>query len=293
MYPETLYSSQVAKDVLTFDIYPDGRSEFEVYEDDGETRAYERGEWTRQLVKVDAPAANATGDVKVEICGVTGSGFKGQVRCRAYELWLHTGAKPCQVLVDGDEVLPISAEGDAARAIYANSPQCWFYDADDKGGTVKVKLHRRCTKKAVQVVVNAPPGMRADAYRPYPEAPKELLAKAREKAKVQTMLVAKMNAADLYQNVGDEYTIELDGTWKRVSGSVVCHQNTDERARVTFRITTDSGKVIFERVGQKGKDAPQICEVNIPSDAKTLTFSFVQEGDFAAGGFWKNLKLVK
>lgn len=66
---------------------------------------------TNQLVKVDAPAANATGDVKVEICGVTGSGFKGQVRCRAYELWLHTGAKPCQVLVDGGEVLPISAEG--------------------------------------------------------------------------------------------------------------------------------------------------------------------------------------
>ena len=45
--------------------------------------------------------------------------------------------------------------------------------------------------------------------------------------------------------------------------------------------------------GQKGKDAPQICEVNIPEDARSLTFEFVQEGDVWAGGLWKNIKLVK
>lgn len=38
---------------------------------------------------------------------------------------------------------------------------------------------------------------------------------------------------------------------------------------------------------------PQICEVNIPQDAKKLTFEFVQEGDVLAYGLWKNLKLVK
>ena len=293
MYPEALYSSQVPKDVVTFDIFPDGRSEFELYEDDGETRAYEKGEWTRQLVKVDAPAADETGDVKVEICGVTGKGFKGQVLTRAYELLLHTGAKPVQVLADGKEILPLSAEGDAARKLYANSQQCWFYDGDDRGGTVKVKLHKRCTKSPVEVVVNAPSGKKANAYRPYTDPPKEVLAKAKEKAKTQTKLVARMNDPNLYQNLGEKYTIEVDGTWKRVSGSVVCTGSTDEKARVTFRITTDSGKVIFERVGQKGKDAPQICEVNIPEDAKSLTFSFVQEGDVPAGGLWKNLKLVK
>jgi len=296
MYPEALYSSQVPKDTVTFNIFPDGKSEFEMYEDDGETRAYEKGEWTRQLIKVAAPAANETGDIKVDICGVTGKGFKGQVLRRAYELWIHTGAKPTQVLLGGDEVLPITAEGDDAKAIYANSPQCWYYDAEEMGGTVRIKLHKRCTKEPVEVVVNVPVGKKEDAYKPYPAAPTEVLTKAKEKGKVQTKLVAKMNATDLGQNLGDNYTIEVDGTWKRVSGSVVCSNSTDEKARVTFRITTDTGKVIFERVGQKGKDAPQLVAVNIPATAKTLKFSFTRDADtpvVPALGVWKEARLAK
>ena len=293
LYPPTLYSTQTPKDTITFNIYPDGESEYSLYEDDGETRAYEKGEWTRQKIEVSAPPAGESGDVKVVVNGVTGNGFKGQMLRRAYEVFLHTHAKPVQVLVDGRELLPLSLEGAAAKTLYANAKECWYYDPEALGGTVRIKLDKRCTKERVEIVANAPSAQLADLFKPYPEPPQEVLAKAKEKAAVQTMLVAKMNSPDLYQQLGGEYKIELDGTWKRVSGSVVCSKDTDEKANVTFRIVTDTGDTIFERIGQKGKDAPQICEVNIPAGAKSLTFIFKQEGDVPAVGVWKNIKLVK
>jgi len=52
MYPEMLYNNQKPKDPLTFDIYPYGNSEFEMYEDDGVTRKYQQGEFSKQLIKV-------------------------------------------------------------------------------------------------------------------------------------------------------------------------------------------------------------------------------------------------
>ena len=128
---------------------------------------------------------------------------------------------------------------------------------------------------------------------PYPLPPEDVYEKVMASTKVQERLIAPFNMADLVQKLGATHNVALDGTWQRVSGSVVCATGTDENARVTFRITTDYGKVIFERVGQKGKDAPQIVEVNIPADAKSLDFTFTQEGSVEAVGIWKNLRLVK
>lgn len=296
MYPETLYSTQVPKDTLTFNIFPDGASEYTVYEDDGESRAYARGEWTRQTIRVEAPAAGRAGDVAIRLDGVTGQGYAGQPKTRAYEFWVHTHAKPSQVLVDGREVLALTATGDAAKRLYKNAQECWFYDENDLGGTVKIKLPARCVKQPVSLVVNTPAADQPELFVPYPQPPAELLERAKMAAQAETRFIAKMNAQDLYQYINGTYTLTLDGVWKRVSGAVVCSNDTDEQARVTFRITTEAGETIFERVGQKGKDAPQIVEVNIPESAKSLTFTLVKDGDgpnVPTLGVWKNLKLVR
>ena len=292
MYPETLYSTQVPKDTLTFDIWPDGESSYTVYEDDGETRAYLDGEWTKQTVSVSAPPADFSGDIEVRIAGVEGNGFKGQVKERSYELWLRTGAKPSRIIVDGEELLAITAEGKAAASIYRNCPQSWYYDPDDKCGTVKVKLAKRCTRKGVSISVFAP-AQRKEASLPYPDAPREIVERAAQTSAHEERLVAPMNAPDLVQQLGATYSIDVDGTWERVTGSVVCSKNTGEDAVVTFRLTTDDGTVIFERVGQKGKDAPQLVAVNIPKTAKRLTFAFTQDATAPAVGVWKDLRLVK
>ena len=294
MFPETQYSDQCQKDVVTFDIWPDGKSEYTMYEDDGETRAYENGEWTRQTLKVCAPKADLAGDVRVDILPVEGKGFKGQLSERAYELWVRTAARPTQVLLGGEEILAISETNETRVArIYANSRQCWYYDESDKGGTVKIKLAKRCVKSACNVVINVA-AAKKPASPAYPKAPKEIAKRIAAAAKEQTKYVAGMNSPNLYQQMGQEYRIAVDGSWKRVTGSVVCSTDTDPNAVVTFRLTTDTGKVIFERVGQKGSDAPQLVAVNIPSDANTLIFSVKREDTgLASLGVWKELKLVK
>ena len=294
MYPETQYSDQKAKGEITFDIWPNGNSEYTMYEDDGETRAYERGEWTTQTVKVEAPGAEVAGDVKVKILPVEGKGFKGQLKERSYELWVHTAARPTQVLLGGEEVLAIS-ETNAVKVarIYANARQCWYYDESDKGGTVKVKLAKRCVKTACDVTVCVPVAKKV-ASAPYPKPPKELAKRMAAAAKEETKFVADRNSPNLYQQMGVVHKIAVDGTWKRVSGSVVCSKDTDPKAVVTFRLTTDTGKVIFERVGQKGNDAPQLVAVNIPSDAKELIFTVNRDDEgLRSLGVWKDLKLVK
>ncbi len=298
MYPESLYSSQVPKDLLTLDIWPDGASEFSLYEDDGETRSYREGEFTRQRIAVSAPRGGKSGDIEVSIEPPEGKDFAGRLKERAIELAIHTGARPESVQLaangkDQGEVLAIAATGTVARAIYSASPQTWYYDPGEKGGTLFVKLAKRPVCESLAVAIDIPAGEAAD-FIPYAEPPRALVKKAREKANEVAKFVASMNSEDLYQQPGAEYRVELDGTWKRVSGAVVCSKDTDARAVVTFRIATDSGEVIFERVGQQVKDAAQICEVNIPKDAKSLVFTFVNEGEkVPALGIWRKLRLVK
>lgn len=289
MYPD----DKKIKGVLSLDVYPGGEGACTVYEDDGETRAYENGEWTRQSVKVSAPEAGQSGDVKVVIEGVVGKGYAGQVKERSYELLVRTGFRPYAVKVNGREVLALSATGVTADMIYAKADECWYFDELDKGGTVKIKLRKRDSGERVEVAVLAKAGDRRD-FIPYGKPSDDLIKKVMAKAAEQTMFVAKMNASDLYQNYGGTYTIDLDGTWKRVIGSVVCSNDTDDNAVVTFRITTDTGATIFERVGQKGRDAEQIIAVNIPEDAKSLTFTLTNAGPAVPSlGVWKNLRLAK
>ena len=206
---------------------------------------------------------------------------------------MHTAVAPSQVLLAGEEVLAIS-ETNATRVarIYVNSRQCWYYDAAEKDGTVKIKLAKRCVKSACDVTINSAVAKKV-ASQAYPKAPKEI-AKRIAAAKEQTKYVAGMNSPNLYQQMGQEFKVPVDGSWKRVTGSVVCSSDTDPKAVVTFRLTTDTGKVIFERVGQKGNDAPQLVAVNIPSDANMLIFSVKREDDGVPSlGVWKDIKLVK
>lgn len=296
MYPETLYSTQVPKDKLTFDIWPHGESEFTVYEDDGETRAYERGEWRKQRISVKAPSADTAGDVTIALDPATGDGYNGEILERATEYWVHTAAKPAEVLLDGKALLAISATNNtAAAAIYRNSPQCWWFDPDDKGGTVKIKVAKRPIFESVALRLRIPEAAKP-ACAAYPQAPQDVVERAAKAAKIQKRFVAKMNSANLYQQAEQTYTIETDGTWERVEGSVVCSKDSSPDSRVTFRLTTDDGTVIFERAGQKGEDAPQLVAVNIPKSAKTLTFSFTRDAGSPVVpvlGVWNDLYLVK
>lgn len=118
---------------ITLDVYPQGESSFELYEDDEVTRAYAEGAASRQTFTVTAPEQDG-GDVVVTI-GEREGEYAGKADARPYALDVHTGSAPDAVSVDG---APLDEVADAAALDAAETG--WFYDADARGGVVRVKV---------------------------------------------------------------------------------------------------------------------------------------------------------
>lgn len=145
MYPEMLYNNQKPKDPLTFDIYPHGESQFELYEDDGLTRKYQQGETASQLIKVKAPENTKAGDISIDLSPLIGD-FDGKLTSRIYQFMVHCEVKPKAVTSLSNQLAEVT---DATALEKADSG--WFYDPNEKRGTVHIKLKRISTSKAVTV----------------------------------------------------------------------------------------------------------------------------------------------
>ncbi len=154
MYPEMLVLGDKPYDPLTLDLYPDmegSQSIFELYEDDGSTNDYQTGDYSTQCISMQAWDYDTTARIRVQVGDARGW-FDGMLEARGYELIVHTQAKPTAVnFVDANgsiiqEVLEIASEKPAE--VYANSRQGWYYDANDKYGTLRIKLAKRPTREA-------------------------------------------------------------------------------------------------------------------------------------------------
>src|SRR5205823_5640004 len=102
MWPEgTLSWATRDTGQLDLDVYPMGDSRFTLYEDDGVTRNYTRGEYAEQTFTATAAAFGA--EVKVTI-GATAGGYAGQPASRCYLVRVHRDGPPA-VVTAGDTVL--------------------------------------------------------------------------------------------------------------------------------------------------------------------------------------------
>jgi alpha-glucosidase (family GH31 glycosyl hydrolase) len=90
----------LGKDVLTVNVYGDGNSRFDLYEDDGVSLDYERGAYA------STPMTYRTsgGSHRLVIGATTGS-FTGQQQTRAYAVRIHCASRPPSVRVDGSRPL--------------------------------------------------------------------------------------------------------------------------------------------------------------------------------------------
>ncbi len=125
------YRDHAADSPLAWDVYPQGRSSFTLYEDDGVTRQHRDGKYATQTAEVDAPV-RGTGDVTVRI-GASRGEFAGKQRSRPYEFTVHTGSEPRAVEAGGKLPRLTSA------AAFETARQGWWYDRDDRGGVVRIK----------------------------------------------------------------------------------------------------------------------------------------------------------
>lgn len=161
MYPESLYDGQGPADPLTLDVYPFGESEFVLYEDDGNTRAYRDGEFSLQRIAVMA------GGDRIEIAVDPAKGkFKGMLEQRGLVLQIHTRLAPEEIALDGT-ALTIRP----TREAYDAADRGWLYDADDRFGVIHIKAGQVDTRAAHQVVVKIDPSAELNATGDYPAKP--------------------------------------------------------------------------------------------------------------------------
>lgn len=114
-------------DQLTLDLYPKGESAFDLYSDDGTTRAYQSGQSATQRFTVSAPATG-TGRVSVGIGAINGS-HTGKPSARPYELTVHVAGPPSSVTYGG---APMTA---LTKAAYDGGANGWYAEA----GLVKIR----------------------------------------------------------------------------------------------------------------------------------------------------------
>jgi hypothetical protein len=164
MYPTALYDGQVAKDELTLDIYPFGNSEFTLYEDDGNTREYQKNAFSQQLFSVKAPEGKA-GDITIHIGDVQGN-YKGLEESRAYVLLAHTRVKPESIVVDGVVLKEI-----ATKTAFDQTPSGWLFNQEEKYGVVHIKMAKASVRLKHDVQLKIGASAKLAETKPYPLMP--------------------------------------------------------------------------------------------------------------------------
>ena len=132
MYPAMNYDGEKPLDEVTFDLYPQGESQYTLYEDDGNTRRYAKGEAGEQIVTMQAPE-QGSGIVNVRIDAVKGE-YAGQLPQRRYALRVLTRQQPKAVELDG-RALPKLAD----RAAFDAAKEGWYFGANERRGTLHVR----------------------------------------------------------------------------------------------------------------------------------------------------------
>jgi alpha-glucosidase (family GH31 glycosyl hydrolase) len=165
MYPEVLFDGQKPKDQLTLELFPQGESSYTLYEDDGLTRQYsEQGKNSRQVITMSAPTQGA-GDIRVKVGAVLGD-YAGQEAQRSLALIARSRAKP-QAVELGGQVLPESAD----QASFDAATQGWWFDANDKFGTVHIKTPKRSIRHAAEFTLKISSDALLAKNEDFPAAP--------------------------------------------------------------------------------------------------------------------------
>ena len=153
MYTERLYDSQFPKDTVIYDIYPDGQSGFEMYEDDGTSREYRNGAFAKTLITCDGPLFG-TGGITTVTVGETTGDYEGKPENRVSLFELHIRSWPDAVLLNDQ---PLEQYSTAEEWEQAESG--WYYDSEDRMGIVHVKTGVLPVNESFTVIVDALTGM--------------------------------------------------------------------------------------------------------------------------------------
>jgi alpha-glucosidase (family GH31 glycosyl hydrolase) len=140
MYPAMNYDGERRADTLTLDIYPEGESSFDLYEDDGLTRDHRNGAFATTLFEVDT-----TKNIIVTINAAKGK-YDGMYLDRVYNIELHTGNLPATVLINGKKLPQLSS----AKALQ-KAGVGYYYDESDKKGVLHIQTANLPTQNKSEI----------------------------------------------------------------------------------------------------------------------------------------------
>ena len=312
MYDEGLSTLYLDKSRITFDIWPGSRDgEFLTYEDDGETRRYQEYEQFARYRVATSGAVDARGeldDLEVSVKPCRGGWYQDCPEQRKLEFMIHLQSEkePSAVVIGGREIVKVTSTNDVAK-LFQNCAQGWYYDKDEKFGTLHVKLLPRPFGMSDETGVNFTIRMGEHGEKfarvktpDYPQPTEEDDAAAEESAKMLALDMLKNRSSVVGENMvvtnAQRITVgPMDGTYRRITGHVATHEDNEASARFTFTIYANDEK-IFERANMKGSDVPQLIAVDIPADKHWIKFDFKAddetEASKSAKGVWKKVEFV-
>lgn len=133
MYQPMYYDWERPTDTLTLDIYPGGKSEYEMYEDDGLTREHRKGVFATTKFEVHDNRSAGKG-IEIVINPAKGD-FTGRLKQRVYLLEVHSAAKPKEIKAQGSR---LKAQKQGSRRKAQGSRGEWSFDPNDRGGILKI-----------------------------------------------------------------------------------------------------------------------------------------------------------
>jgi hypothetical protein len=160
MYPEMLYDNELPKDPVTFDIYPNGYSDFELYEDDGISKEHREGAFAKTLVECQGPDYGVPGLVTINV-GESVGDYQGKPEARGYWFEVHTTLHPDGILLDGNALTEYNTMEELEQA-----EQGWFYDPAVKQGLTYVKTGSLSLSNPFQVEIETVLGNKTTKDQP-------------------------------------------------------------------------------------------------------------------------------
>ncbi|WP_019615650.1 discoidin domain-containing protein [Psychromonas ossibalaenae] len=160
MYEASRSDDLQDKNHLMLDLYPSGESEFILYEDDGESRAYqEDNAYAETLITMSAPEINA-GNISVSVePTVIHNTYEDQIEQRNYTLMVHSLIAPDAVDVNDSSLTEYENKSD-----FESANTGWFYDETDRLGIIWVKTDSQSVSSELDVNIAIP-------NQPLPETP--------------------------------------------------------------------------------------------------------------------------
>lgn len=133
-----MYNWERPADTLTITIFPEGKSEYTMYEDDGLTRQHRERVFATTKFEVSTPE-NEKQPLQITINAAQGD-FAGRLRERTYLLDVFTSKLPKSIMLNGQKLRKAKD-----KASFESQSTGWYFDPRDRKGIVHIKTSKLST----------------------------------------------------------------------------------------------------------------------------------------------------